>query len=90
MNYYVQSHILFHIKLLQKIFSGEPVIWEQNDLGSTGYYHDKKTLIDEQGNKLKYKDTDEDLIPAYAKIVQTTPISHSPQEVIELLIRSRI
>ena len=30
----------------------------------------------------KYKDTDEDLIPAYAKITSSIPISHSPIEVI--------
>jgi hypothetical protein len=39
------------------------------------------------GNKLKYKDTDEYLIPAYAKVVKQEPISHNPQEVINMLIR---
>lgn len=39
------------------------------------------------GERLKYKDTDEDLIPAYAKIIQQIPISHNPNEVIHLLVR---
>ena len=40
------------------------------------------------GERLKYKDTDQDLIPAYAKIIKTIPITHSPQEVINLLVRT--
>lgn len=39
------------------------------------------------GERLKYKDTDEDLIPAYAKIISQTPITHNPNEVIHLLVR---
>ena len=35
---------------------------------------------------MKYKDTNENLIPAYAKIVSQTPITHNPDKLIELLI----
>ena len=42
------------------------------------------------GNHLKYKDTDEDLIPAYAKIIDRKTISNNPEEVIHKLIRSRL
>ncbi len=73
--------------ILAKDANDEPVIWEQNDLSSNGFWHDKKTLIDERGNRLKYKDTDEDLIPAYAKIVSQIPITHNPNDVIHMLVR---
>jgi hypothetical protein len=79
---YVESY-----SILAKDMNNEPVIWEQDDLSSNGFWHDTKTLIDEQGNRLKYKNTDEDLIPAYAKIVQQILISHNPSDVIHMLVR---
>lgn len=42
------------------------------------------------GNHLKYKDTDEDLIPAYAKITDRKTISNDPKEVIHQLIRTEL
>jgi hypothetical protein len=66
-----------------------PIKWEQNDLSSSGYYHELKTLVDENGNKLKYKDTNEDLIPSYAKVIERNVISHSPKEVIHMLIGNK-
>ena len=39
------------------------------------------------GNHLKYKDTDEDLIPLYAKVINRKAISHNPTKVIHMLIR---
>jgi hypothetical protein len=39
---------------------------------------------------LKYKDTDEDLIPAYAKIIEQNVITNNPRDVIDMLIRSTI
>lgn len=63
-----------------------PVKWKQDDLNSTGFYHEEKTLVDENGNKLKYKNTDEDLIPAYAKVIKSIPITHIPLTVIQRLV----
>ena len=79
---YVESY-----SIIAKDINNEPVIWEQDDLTSNGFWHDKKTLIDEQGNRLKYKDTDEDLIPAYAKRINQTPITHNPNDAIHMLVR---
>lgn len=42
------------------------------------------------GKKLKYKDTDEDLIPAYAKVIKQDVITNDPKEVIKMLIRRTI
>lgn len=39
----------------------EVVRWIQNDINNEGYYSTVKTLIDEDGNRLKYKSTNEDL-----------------------------
>ena len=46
----------------------------------------QKLQLMTNGNHLKYKDTDEDLIPAYAKIINRKEISHDPDEVSKLLI----
>ena len=66
--------------------NNEILTWEQDDLNSMGFYHEIKTLIDENGNKLKYKDTNEDLIPSYAKIISQEIITHSPLKCINLLV----
>ena len=66
--------------------NNEVLKWKQDDLDSTGLYHHIKTLIDEQGNRLKYKDTNEDLIPSYAKVISSKLISHEPKRVIKLLV----
>lgn len=68
------------------VLNNEILKWEQNDLNSMGYYHETKTLIDENGNRLKYKNTDEDLIPSYAKILTQTLITNSPTKCIHILV----
>lgn len=45
----------------------------------------QKLQLIQTGNKLKYKDTDEDLSPLYAKILDRRTISHNPQTVIQFL-----
>lgn len=44
-------------EIIAKDNNNNPIIWKQNDLGSTGLYDDIKTLVDEKGERLKYKDT---------------------------------
>ena len=65
---------------------GKLVTWKQNDITSTGFYKNTKTTVDECGNRLKYKDTDEDLLDAYAKTIQSFGISHDPNYVIHELV----
>ena len=74
------------IKTIQK--NGQEVVvqWEQQDLTSKGLYWQKKTLIDQNDTWLKYKDTDQDLIQSYAKVLEEKLISGDPKEVINLLV----
>ena len=53
---------------------------------SKGLYWQKKTLVDQNGKWLKYKDTDQDLIQSYAKVIEQKLVSGDPKEVIELLV----
>lgn len=39
------------------------------------------------GNRLKYKNTDEDLISSYAKTSKSIPITHIPKTVVQQLVR---
>lgn len=66
--------------------SGNYVKWSQLDVTQDGMYTHFKTLVDEHGNKLKYKNTDEDLEESYAKIEKEYPITHDPNRVIFELI----
>lgn len=68
-----------------KIIDNEVVTWKQYDLTQDGLYYQVKTLVDPVGKKLKYKDTDEDLIPLYAKVLESEVISHNVQQVINFL-----
>lgn len=45
-------------EIIAKDNNNNPIIWKQNDLGSAGLYDDVKTLVDEKGERLKYKNTD--------------------------------
>ena len=65
---------------------GNLVKWSQMDVTSDGVYVQYKTLIDKDGSRLKYKNTDEDLEESYAKIYKSYPISHDPQYVLYNLI----
>ena len=49
------------IKPLMVDKDGNILKWVQNDINDDGYYSVIKTLIDDDGNRLKYKSTDEDL-----------------------------
>lgn len=74
------------LKTIQK--DGQDVVaqWEQQDMTSKGLYWQKKTLIDQNGNWLKYKDTDQDLIQSYAKVLEQKLVSGDPKEVINMLV----
>lgn len=74
------------LKTIKK--NGQDVViqWEQQDMTSKGLYWQKKTLIDQNGNWLKYKDTNEDLIESYAKILEQKLVSGDPKEVINMLV----
>lgn len=68
-----------------QVLDNQVVSWKQYDLAQDGLYYQTKTLVDPDGNKLKYKDTDEDLIPLYAKVLDSKTISHDVQTVIAFL-----
>lgn len=72
-------------KPLKKI-GNEIVKWKQYDLNSMGLYDEQKTIVDDKGKRLKYKDTNQDLIPAYAKCIYSKPLLHKPIQVIHLLV----
>lgn len=74
------------LKKMQKDGQEVVVQWEQGDLTSKGLYKQTKTLVDQDGNWLKYKDTDEDLIESYAKVLKEELISGDPDEVINMLV----
>ena len=61
-----------------KTIKNKDVMWETEDINPFGLYKQTKTIIDEFGNPLKYKETDEDLLPEFAKTLKSTQISHSP------------
>lgn len=61
-------------------------IWEIEEVEMEGLVVTTKTIIDPQSGKyLKYKDTDEDLSPAYAKILDQKIISKDPEEITKIL-----
>lgn len=74
------------LKTIQKDGQDVVVQWEQQDMTSKGLYNQKKTLVDQDGNWLKYKDTDEDLIESYAKVIEEELVSGDPKEVIHMLV----
>ena len=71
---------------MQKDGQDVVVQWTQQDLTSKGLYQQKKTLVDQNGTWLKYKDTNEDLIESYAKVLEEKLVSGDPKEVINLLV----
>lgn len=74
------------LKQIQKDGQKVVVQWEQQDMTSKGLYWQKKTLVDQNGKWLKYKDTDQDLIQSYAKVIEQKLVSGDPKEVIEMLV----
>lgn len=69
--------------------NGKVVKWNQNDITPTGVYNQVKTLIDENGNRLKYKNTDEDLEESYAKILEEKPVTHNVEKTIHNLVGNK-
>lgn len=74
------------LKSIKKDGQDTVVQWQQQDLTSKGLYWQKKTLVDQNGTWLKYKDTDQDLIQSYAKVLEEKLITGDPKEVINLLV----
>ena len=70
---------------IDKDDNGEIVTWSQNDLTPDGYFSMVKTLVDDEGNRLKYKHTKEDLEPEYALNKEENEITHNVEDVIEIL-----
>ena len=60
--------------------------WIQFDIGSNGLFNCVKTIVDEDGNHLKWGDTDEDLEIGYAVDLHKRVISTDPKEVIHFLV----
>lgn len=56
---------------------GELVKWKQQDINNKGVYLQTQTLIDKNGNRLMYKNT-QLLLPQYAQIENQKEITHSP------------
>lgn len=65
------------------------VAWTQQDINYTGVYYQTQTLIDTNGNRLKYKDT-QLLLPEYAKIKDQELITSSPIKTYQRYISSEI
>ena len=65
---------------------GNPLTWIQFDIGSNGLFNCVKTIIDDNGNRLKWGDTDEDLEIGYAVDLSKKLISSDPNDVIKFLI----
>lgn len=61
------------------------VKWQQQDITPIGVYKQIQTLVDENNNRLMYKDT-QLLLPQYAKIEFEQPITHSPIKTYERYI----
>jgi hypothetical protein len=71
---------------IKKGEDGKLLKWSQIDINSDGLFVQHKTLIDSEGNMLKYKNTNENLEESYAKVYKSYPISHDPKYVIEMLV----
>lgn len=63
------------------------VVWTQEDINYTGVYYQTQTLIDSEGNRLMYKNT-QLLLPEYAKIRQQQLITSSPLKTYQRYIGS--
>ena len=63
-----------------------PLTWIQFDIGSNGLFNCVKTIIDDNGNHLKWGDTDEDLEIGYAIDLSKKLICSDPNDVIKFLI----
>jgi hypothetical protein len=66
--------------------NGDPVKWEQVDLTDMGMFKQHKSLVDANGHRLLYKNTDEPLEFIYAKVEQETLISNDVKTVISYIV----
>lgn len=69
---------------------GQAVKWEQIDIQDNGIFRQMKTLIDENGDRLLYKNTDEPLEPAYAKIEREVKICDDVSDAIKMFAGENI
>jgi hypothetical protein len=74
---------------IEKDMNDQIVKWSQMDISYNGIFIQYKTLIDENGNRLKYKNTNEDLEESYAKIEREIPVLHDVNKVIIELVGKR-
>lgn len=68
---------------------GELVKWQQQDINNKGVYFQTQTLIDKEGNRLMYNDT-QILLPQYAQIEQEKLITVSPIKTYQRYIGNHI
>lgn len=69
-----------------KTINYKDVTWQQEDITPFGLYFQIQTLVDNNNNFLTYKDTNQPLLPMYAKPISSKEISHSPIFVINKYI----
>jgi len=73
-------------KILKIDSNDIPVTWKQYDISKDGIEYNTKTLMDTEGNRLKYRETDENLETSYAKSISTKVITHKVRTAIDMLI----
>lgn len=64
----------------------QPIKWNQYDLTSNGMIQCAKTLVDENGNRLMYKTTNEPLEIEYAKNEYIHYLSHDVDTIIKFIV----
>lgn len=73
-------------KLLEKDGNGDVVRWKQLECNDEGLCYVTKTLLDENGERLYYKDTAELLEPAYAKTSMKMLVSAIPEYIVKFIV----
>ena len=63
----------------------QPVRWNQFDINDSGIYMQLKTLIDENGYRLLYKNTNEPLETSYAKVERESLTTNDVDEAIRIM-----
>lgn len=64
----------------------KPIRWFQYDINDQGIFKQVKTLIDENGKPLLYKNTNEPLELEYAKVESSIPVTHDVDEAIKFIV----
>ena len=66
------------MNILKENYLNEPTLWTQEDITPIGVFNQTQTIVDEYNNPLKYNNTEENLLPEYAKILHNSQnLSHS-------------